>query len=276
MPNRILRDWTMSEKVDKLSVYAERFFTRLIMKVDDYGRYTASLKVLRASLFPLKVTDIKEADISNWLGELEENSLIICYEVAEKQYLEILGFRQRLRQMVEKHPSVKKSTPKKNDGQLTVNGQTIDGVKPETRNQKEIHPALAGEPASMKNELSIYAKIPKDKKSIHDFIQSEKPKFIEPYVDLWNLFAHEKGLPAVMKITAGRKRKFTVRINEPGFDFHAILKKANQSDFLLTGKWFAFDWILENNTNYMKVIEGNYDNKTATTFQPRQKNQVVI
>lgn len=272
MPNRILRDWTDSEKVDVLSAHAERFFTRLIMKVDDYGRFSTNTKVVRAALFPLKSHEIREADISRWLTECEKAGLVILYEINEKGYLEVCNFKQRLRQMIEKYPS-----KEKNDGHLTDIRPSDDGLKQkQKKKQKEIHPALAGEPASIKNELSIYAKIPKDKKSIHDFIQSEKPKFIEPYVDLWNLFAHEKGLPAVMKITAGRKRKFTVRINEPGFDFHAILKKANQSDFLLTGKWFAFDWILENNTNYMKVIEGNYDNKTASTFQPRQKNQVVI
>ena len=38
MPNRILRDWTDSERVNALTVQGERFFVRLIMKVDDYGR----------------------------------------------------------------------------------------------------------------------------------------------------------------------------------------------------------------------------------------------
>jgi hypothetical protein len=27
------------------------------------------------------------------------------------------------------------------------------------------------------------------------------------------------------------------------------------------GKWFGFDWIIENNSNYIKVLEGNYDKK---------------
>ena len=33
----MLRDWTQSEKIDELTIESERFFTRLIMKVDDYG-----------------------------------------------------------------------------------------------------------------------------------------------------------------------------------------------------------------------------------------------
>jgi len=39
MPNRILRDWTDSDRVNSLSAEAERLFIRLIMKADDYGRY---------------------------------------------------------------------------------------------------------------------------------------------------------------------------------------------------------------------------------------------
>lgn len=41
MPNRILRDCTDSEKINKLSVHAERFFYRLIMKVDSVDLFIA-------------------------------------------------------------------------------------------------------------------------------------------------------------------------------------------------------------------------------------------
>ena len=39
-----------------------------------------------------------------------------------------------------------------------------------------------------------------------------------------------------------------------------ILRKAQCSDFLISSKWFGFDWLLENDGNYLKVLEGNYDN----------------
>lgn len=103
MPNRILRDWTDSEKIDSLSVNAERFFTRLIMKVDDYGRYNANLKFLKSTLFPLK-TDIRESDITRWLTECENSGLIVLYNVASKDYVQIENFKQVLRQKVIKYP----------------------------------------------------------------------------------------------------------------------------------------------------------------------------
>lgn len=103
MPNRILRDWTDSEAIDQLDVNAERFFTRLIMKVDDYGRYVANHKLLKSNLFPLR-TDIRETDIPRWLAACEKSGLIVLYKVALKDYLQINNFKQVLRQKIEKYP----------------------------------------------------------------------------------------------------------------------------------------------------------------------------
>lgn len=104
MPNRILRDWTDSEIVDSLDVHSERFFTRLIMKVDDFGRYSANVKLLKSHLFPLK-SDIRETDIARWLTACEKSGLIALYNVADKEFLQIDNFKQKLRQKVEKYPS---------------------------------------------------------------------------------------------------------------------------------------------------------------------------
>lgn len=104
MPNRILRDWTDSLKIDLLDVNTERFFTRLIMKVDDYGRFYSDTRLLKANLFPLK-TDIRETDISRWIAECEKSGLIVTYNVANRGYLQITDFKQQLRQKKEKYPS---------------------------------------------------------------------------------------------------------------------------------------------------------------------------
>lgn len=104
MPNRILRDWTDSEKVNTLSVHAERFFVRLIMKVDDYGRYSANVKLLKSSLYPFLIDEVREADISRWTTECEKAGLILLYVVASKPYLQIDNFKQTLRQKTEKYP----------------------------------------------------------------------------------------------------------------------------------------------------------------------------
>lgn len=71
-------------------------------------------------------------------------------------------------------------------------------------------------------------------------------------------------LPKVVKLTDSRKKTINARLNEHSIeDIETVFKKAEASDFL-TGKktnWSAdFDWLMKPN-NFVKVLEGNYDNK---------------
>jgi hypothetical protein len=119
MPNRILRDWTDSEKMNTLSFPAEVFFTRLMMKVDDYGCYSNNLTFLKSTLYPLK-NDIREADISRWLDECQKAGLILLYDVEKRTLLMIKNFKQRLRNPTGKYPLPL-------DGHLAVKGRSDDG-----------------------------------------------------------------------------------------------------------------------------------------------------
>lgn len=98
---------------------------------------------------------------------------------------------------------------------------------------------------------------------LKDFINTKKPPFIEPYFDAWNLFAVHYKLPKVEVLNDARRKKFKTRIDEAGFDFVKVLEKIKLSDLLLgkVGTWkVTFDWVLENQTNYVRILEGNYDN----------------
>lgn len=101
---RLLRDWTNSDKVNALSAHAERFFTRLIMKVDDYGCFYADNRILKANLFPLQLDQIREADMLRWTAECQKAGLIVLYEHSGREYLQIIDFGQRLRQKTNKFP----------------------------------------------------------------------------------------------------------------------------------------------------------------------------
>jgi hypothetical protein len=91
----LLRDWTDSLTVEALDAYAERFFTRLLMKVDDYGRTHADARLLKSRLFPLK-TDIRETDISRWLAECHKAGLLRFYVDGKgRTILEVFKFGQR-------------------------------------------------------------------------------------------------------------------------------------------------------------------------------------
>ena len=98
MPNRILRDGINdSEKINALSDRAELFYRRLMSLADDFGRAPRSAALLRAKLFPLKLTTWSEQDILDALNECDEQELILSYEVDGKYFLEIQNFGQRVR-----------------------------------------------------------------------------------------------------------------------------------------------------------------------------------
>lgn len=107
MGQRLLRDWTKSEKVDKLSATAEVLFTRLIMKADDFGIYHANLKLIKADCFPLR-EDLKSIDLEPYMSELIKADLIYCYKADDgREYLIIKEFGQRLRAKKSKYPQPK-------------------------------------------------------------------------------------------------------------------------------------------------------------------------
>lgn len=104
MPRRIIRDGILtSYRIDRLDASGERFYFRLMLVVDDYGRFSADARILRSSVFPLK-DDVRTADISRWLAACDEAGLIRLYNVGGKAYLEIQDFRQTIRAQESKYP----------------------------------------------------------------------------------------------------------------------------------------------------------------------------
>jgi hypothetical protein len=91
-------------------------------------------------------------------------------------------------------------------------------------------------------------------------------------VDLWNSFSQ---LPKVKALTDSRKKKLKSRLSEPAFDYQKAIPMILESDFLLgrTGNWKAsFDWFIENETNYLKVLEGNYSKKSGQSKPTQGQN----
>ncbi len=128
MANRVIRDWTASETMDVLTPQAEVFFTRLIMKADDYGSFHANIKLIKAALFPLKDHTIK--NIESWLNECISAGLIGAYTVDSKKYIQIINFGQRLQNMRSAFPR-----PNGELEQVTVNhGESLLETK---RNETE-------------------------------------------------------------------------------------------------------------------------------------------
>jgi hypothetical protein len=87
----------------------------------------------------------------------------------------------------------------------------------------------------------------------------------EILVKLWNDSAN--GFPKVNNLTDQRRKKAATRLYEhPHLTFwETVIRKTAESDFCngrKKGAWKAtFDWLIKNDTNCLKVYEGNFDNK---------------
>lgn len=120
---------------------------------------------------------------------------------------------------------------------------------------------------------------PKDISVISRFINSNKPTHPDPYFDLWNCFAAKYSRPAVKALNENRKKKLQARLRNKEFDFVKILSVAAVSTKALELGFLTFDWLIENETNFLKVLEGNYLKDKPTLQQaatPAETNTHIL
>jgi len=104
MPCRYIRDgFLTSEKVDLLSAESERFFFRLLLVIDDYGRYLANKRILKSTCYPLKES-IGPEEVGKWLAECVAAGLVTLYAVDGKKYVHVPNFTQNPRAKKSKYP----------------------------------------------------------------------------------------------------------------------------------------------------------------------------
>lgn len=85
----------------------------------------------------------------------------------------------------------------------------------------------------------------------------------DEYMIIWNQFADKHKKSKLASLTNTRKKQLTARLKDyKNFleMFKYSLIKAEKSNFLLTSKFFKLDWLIKNDNNIIKVIEGAYDN----------------
>lgn len=96
----------------------------------------------------------------------------------------------------------------------------------------------------------------------------------------WNALAPVE-LGKIRTMTRKRVLGLSRRVLE-GMKLEEVLLKASKSDFLLgkndRGWKMDFDWVIANDTNWVKVMEGKYDNKPSPDdqFQEMKRKQMEI
>jgi hypothetical protein len=106
MPTRYLKPGIRdSESIDKLSPLAETLFYRLLVTVDDFGRFDARPAMIKANCYPIKesITINKCKDL---LIELKDSGLILIYQTESKTTLQMCKWDNIPRAKESKYPSM--------------------------------------------------------------------------------------------------------------------------------------------------------------------------
>ena len=105
MPTRYLKPGIRdSESIDKLSSAAEVMYYRLLVTVDDFGRYDARPAMIKAACFPIKES-VGHKQVENLLSDLVKYGLVVVYEVDGKPYLQMLKWDNVPRAKESKFPA---------------------------------------------------------------------------------------------------------------------------------------------------------------------------
>lgn len=140
MPNRIIKESICtSDTIDQLTAEEERFFYRLLVQADDFGRFDGRAPVVLAGTFPLRAHEITIDQVEAWLQRLAEVDLIRFYHVNGRRYLYFTTWdrHQQKRAKHSKYPDPPADVGDMKSSDITCNhGNATDSTCPrETRNE---------------------------------------------------------------------------------------------------------------------------------------------
>ena len=239
---------------------------------DDWGRAEASVKKLKALVFPA-MQNITYDVIESALTLYDAVGLIKLYEVDGKRYMAV---------PLEKWYKYQTHMNRKN---RRPGADKLSSDFPAPQESPQIPTGPRGAPwcpvpspspspsplplKELKDKECNFASgdaPPSPEDNLDSSLRSKAP--VDEIVELYNSVC--TSLPKVQKVTDKRKREIRMRWKSyPDLEtFRRLFQKAQESDFLSgrSGRWTGcnFDWLLKE-ANMVKVLEGCYDNKGSPT-----------
>jgi hypothetical protein len=252
MPTRYLKPGVRdSEAIDNLSPLAETLFYRLLVTVDDFGRFDARPAMIKAQCFPIKES-VSINKCKDLLDELGQANLIFVYQIENKPFLQMSKWDNIPRAKESKYPtSADTCIQLHTDVPLTVTE-----TKTETVTETYICPP-SGEPEEKPG-------LPKcNHKAVVDLYHEHLPTLRK--VEVWN-DARKGYLRQRWREVAAELSEKEEMTEQVMLDYWArFFKYVSESKFLTgrvnskDGRAFVADleWILKP-SNFAKIIEGKY------------------
>ena len=243
MPRKRMLDPSIweDEHFGKLSDQAKILFISCISNADDDGRLSANPMNVRAMAF--RFSDLPLKKIESLISEIKDNMINFkMYSVNGCRYIQLLKWEEYQTQKTDRRkPS--KFPPYDSGGHLADNG----------------------------GHLAPQDKLSKVKLSE---VKIGYSGFEETTLTTWNSFCDKNPILSKVKEISGKRRTaLKNRFTQKSFlDFGAILAAAQEQPFCMgkndRGWKISFDWLIANDTNYLKVFEYKYsDTKGKPEYQ---------
>jgi hypothetical protein len=265
MPNRTLKETVRkSHKLNAVSDAAQALWFRLLTCVDDYGRFDAEPALVASTCYPLRL-HASANRIESLIRELARAGLLVIYEHRGDRYLYLTNWdagniRAKKSKFPEPEGICAQTRSDGCDGLRTPPYADTDahwteadaGTETEPR---EAAPLLLQPPGGCGAELKEAKPPPAPPPA--------SPDAYESIAEAYNRIC--VSLPKCMKLTKTRRDKLRARLAEhPGIDWWEGLFAKCQATPFCTGSnghgWRAsLDWLIENDGNALKVLEGKYD-----------------
>lgn len=222
------RNITISKKVSKVSEFqAKLLYTWLLPFLDDYGRFHADPNLIKGFIFPLEET-ITTKHIEKMLAELERVGLISLYDVDGSTYLEVVNFDK------------------------------FQTFRTDRKRQAE-YPEPIGKPKTPdgKPDAALSEDKGKEKKTSKDKIDFDALK------DAWNDIDWLSGISSMTETRKNKLRERDKEMRKLGVTWDDLFEAIGEQKEFLSGKnttkWqMGFDWLIANDTNWVKVHERRY------------------
>lgn len=216
--------------------------------------------------------------VRKFLNDLEKEQQIEQYKTNVTQLITVVNYNyyQEKEQQHGQQKDSRKTAEKQQKNTLEEGEEREESKESEEDN---IHPLQdvsenPSDPLSVNTENSIFSldnssadrkPSQKDKKAV----TGEKQSKAVDYEAILNLYHQEcPSFNRIVKLSDARKAKIRTRLDEmpEGIEtLRTVFRKMEASDFCKgendSGWKATFDWLIENTNNWLKVIEGNYDNK---------------
>ena len=259
----VISNYHLREK--EMSLKAKGLLTLMLSLPEDWDYSISGLASICAENETAIKTGLKELKKFGYLRiskifpskERGNKKIEYIYEIFEKP----LGEDKRQKeQETEKQPLEKQKVENQGVENLPLESQAVE-------NQGQLN-------TNKLNTNKLNTKEVSTKEYIH--VKNEFSRVCEEIKNNWIEIAHEYKLSGTqLKITEKRKRVINNLLKEYSLEeVIQSMEKIHTSSFLQgnnkTGWQIAFDWFI-NKSNFLKVLEGNYDDKANSNNSEKEK-----